>query len=267
MDDLTALRLELAELKREVTVLKRTRWITPGSIALALASLVALGVAAPRRQATAQGGQEHVPVQIAQDISCKSLTVTDANGKPMIQLGTEATGGIMTLNGVAGATMVKINSDSSGGALLINASDGNKRILEAVANNSGYTDWCDPAGNRRATVFVGDEGAEFHLAGKGNQPETILQQNESGGAFILDGADGFNRIHEGIDNGGGFFDLSDKLGNVRESFYLSDKDTAQFRLIGADKAIRLLASGEPKQGELTSYDENTKAVAVFPSKK
>jgi|GEM_PF-5874179 len=245
MDDLQDLRLELAELKREVASLKRTRWITPGSLAVALVSLVALGVASPRRQAAPQPAQDHTPTQLAQDISCKSLTVVDGNGNPMIRL----------------------KSDVDGGTFVINGADGKKRFFSAVENNAGFSDWYDAAGVRRATVFIGDQGAEFHLADQLEHIGTILQQGAKGGSVAINGPDGSSRLHAGIDNGGGYIDIFDQLGNRRETFYMSDKNTAQFKILGADQTDRFLASGEPKEGEVVSYGEDGKRVAEFPPKK
>jgi len=243
MDELQALRDELAGLRREVKALKRTRWITPGALGMTLVALVALGVAAPRHQTPTQTTPDHTPNQVAQDITCKSLKIVDSSGKPMIQL----------------------FSDKDGGSLAVYGADGKARVWASVANNAGFTDWYDADGKRRASVFIGEKGAEFHLADKTEQIGAILQQGDNGGSFALNGADGNNRVHAGIDNGGGYFDLSDQLGYLRETFYLSDKNTAQFKIFGSDKGVRFLASGETADGQIISYGEDGKAVAQFPA--
>jgi hypothetical protein len=244
MDDLQALRLELDDLRREVRTLRRTRWITPGSLAAGLISIVALGVAAPKHQQDPPD-TSHRPIQMAQELSCKSVRIVDDANHTLLQLG----------------------SDKDGGYLVLNGADGKKRSYMAVENNAGFSDWYDADGNRRATVFVGDKGAEFHLADKLSHIGAVLLQGENGGSFAINGPDSNNRVHAGVDNGGGFIDISDALGNLRETFYLSDKNTAQFKIIGADKVPRFLASGEPAGGQITTFGEDGKAAAQFPEKK
>ncbi len=245
MDDLQALRLELAELRQEVKTLKRVRWIAPSSIGLALVALVALGVANPSRQGTSQEHPDHTPTQLAQDITCKSLKVVDATGRAFVQL----------------------QSDKDGGLIVLNGADGKARYFASVVNNAGCSDWYDAAGMRRASLFIGEKGAEFHLADKLEHVGAILQQGDNGGSFVINGPDSNNRVHVGVDNGGGFLDVLDSLGNLRETFYLSDKNTAQFKILGADKVARFLASGENVAGQMTSYGEDGKPVAQFPMKK
>ena len=244
MDELHALRQELADLRREVTTLKRTRWITPGSIVISLLAVVAISVGAPRAQLTPNPTQ-HPVTQLGQDLVCKSIKIVDADNHDMVHIG----------------------SDQDGGYFVVDGADAKPRCYVGVANNAGLCDWFDGAGVRRASVFIGDKGAEFHLADKMEHIGAILQQGDNGGSFALNGVDGNNRLHAGIDNGGGFFDIADALGNLRETFYLSDKNTAQFKIIGADKVTRFLASGEPAGGQLTSYGEDGKAKGQFPAAK
>lgn len=248
MDELQSLRQELADLRREVKNLKKTRWITPGSIAVALAAMAALGVAAPRIQGTQQDQTSHRPTQMAQDLVCKSIRITDDTGRDMITLG----------------------KDKDGGFFVVNGADGKKRFFTAIENNAGFSDWYDADGRRRATVFVGEKGAEFHLADKLEHISAVLQQTDEGdraGGFLsLAGADQNNRVAAGVDHGGGYLDLSDSLGTLRESFYLSDKNTAQFKILGADKVIRFLMSGDPDTGRVTAYDQDGKPKGLFPVK-
>jgi hypothetical protein len=244
MDEIQALRQELAELRSEVTTLRRTRWITPGSVALALLALVVLGVASPKRQDPAQEST-HRPVQLGQDLVCKSLKITDD----------------------AGHDMIVLSKDKDGGTLLVNGADGKKRFFTAVENNAGFSDWYDLNGVRRASVFIGEQGAEFHLTDKLDNISAIMQQLDGGGSLALRGPDKNNRVAAGVDNGGGYIDVSDSLGNLRESFYLSDKNTAQFKIVGADKVTRFLASGNSDAGQMTSYGQDGKVSGVFPPPK
>ncbi|HVT13749.1 MAG TPA: hypothetical protein VHE55_15900 [Fimbriimonadaceae bacterium] len=247
MDELQSLRQELADLRREVRTLKRTRWIAPGSVAVALVALAVLGVASPRIQ-EGQDQTSHHPTQLAQDLVCKSIRVVDDAGHDMIQLG----------------------KDKDGGLLVVNGADGKKRFFTAVENNAGFSDWYDADGKRRATVFVGEKGAEFHLADKMEHISAVLQQTDEGdraGGFLsLAGPDQNNRVAAGVDHGGGYLDLSDSLGNLRESFYLSDKNTAQFKLLGADKVLRFLISGDADTGRVTAYNQDGKPTGLFPVK-
>lgn len=241
MDELQTLRHELAELRREVNSLRRTRWITPGSIALILVAIVALGIGAPRRQDPTQ--PEHRPTQLAQEVVCKSLKVVDE----------------------AGHTMLQLASDKDGGMIVVNGADAKKRFFTAVENNAGFTDWFDATGARRASVFIGEKGnAEFHLTDQAERVSAVLQQADSGGFFALHGPDTNNRVAAGVDNGGGYFDISDSQGNLRESLYLSDKNTAQLKIIGADKITRFLLSGNADGGQAVSYGSDGKAKGLFP---
>jgi hypothetical protein len=243
MNELETLRAELGELRKEVTMLRKTRWITPGAFALALVACVALGVAAPR----AQGGQEpagHAPLQMGQDLVCKSLKIVDGQGVAMLQL----------------------QSDKDGGMIVVNGADGKKRFFTAVENNAGFTDWYDPAGMRRATVFIGEAGSELRLTDKQEHPIATLQAMEAGGFAALNGPDGRNRFAAGVDNGGGYVDIFDPLGTRRATMYLNDKNSAQVKLIGADKVARFLLSGEAEGGQATSYNVEGKPVGTFPAK-
>jgi hypothetical protein len=241
MNEVEALRQELADLRREVKTLKRTRWVTPGSFAIALVALVALGIAAPRQGEPPK--TDHTPVQLGQDLVCKSIRVVDAGGHDMIQMTT----------------------DKDGGLFVVNGADGKKRFFTAVENGAGFSDWYDSAGVRRASLFVGEKGnAEFHLSDKTDHISAVLQQADSGGFFALHGPDSNNRLAAGVDNGGGYLDVSDSLGSLRESFYLSDKNTAQFKILGADKVTRFLLSGNPEGGQAVSYGADGKTTAVFP---
>ena len=60
MNELEALRQEIADLRNEVKSLRRTRWVTPGSFGVALVALVDLGVAAPRQQTPPQDQPDEV---------------------------------------------------------------------------------------------------------------------------------------------------------------------------------------------------------------
>jgi hypothetical protein len=242
MDDLQALRSELAELRREVKTLRRTRWVTPGSFGVVLVALVALSVASPRQA----DPPDHRPTQLAQDIVCKSLKVVDGNSTTLLQLG----------------------SDKDGGLFVINGADGKKRMFSAVENTAGFTDWYDAAGNRRATVFIGEKGnAEFHLSDKSEHVSAVLQQADAGGFFALRGPDNNYRVAAGVDNGGGYFDVYDQLGERRGTFYLSEQNTAQLKIIGPDKVARLLLSGNKDSGQAVSYGPDGKPLAVFPPAK
>jgi hypothetical protein len=242
MSELDSLRQELADLKREVSTLKRTRWITPGALALTLIALMAAGVASPLRQDPEKAEPGHKPVQLAQDITCKSLKVVDASGQALLQLG----------------------SDKDGGTMVINGADGKPRVFSAVENTAGFTDWLDPAGTRRASIFVGERGnAEFHLADKTANITTVLQQADSGGYFALYGPDKNARIDAGVDNGGGYMDISDALGNLRQTFYLNEKNIAQYKLLAPDKTVRFLLSGDQAAGSGTAYDAAGKG-KTFP---
>lgn len=244
MDELQTLREELAALRLEVKNVKRARWISPGSLAFALIALVAIGVAAPKLQdpQTPPTGS-HAPTQLAQNLTCKSIQVVDQSGKTMAMLG----------------------SDKDGGYFVLNGADGKKRFFTAIENSAGFSDWYDAAGMRRATVFIGDSGnAEIHLADKLEHVAAVMQQANSGGFMSLAGPDGKNKIAAGVDNGGGYLDLSDAVGNLRESFYLSDKNTAQFKLLGSDKVNRFVISGDPAAGHATSFDADGKTKGVFP---
>lgn len=244
MDELQTLRQELAELRREVKTLKRTRWITPGSFALAFLALVVAGVAAPRGQDPTQDSS-HKPTQLGQDLVCKSIRVVDD----------------------AGHDMIVLSKDKDGGTLVVNGADGKKRFFTAVEGNAGFSDWYDLNGVRRASVFIGEQGAEFHLTDKFDNISAILQQLDSGGSFSLRGPDKNNRVAAGVDNGGGFIDVSDSLGVLRESFYMSDKNTAQFKIVGSDKVTRFLATGNPDGGQIVSYGADGKAKGTFPESK
>ncbi|MFI5387564.1 MAG: hypothetical protein ACHQ50_15760 [Fimbriimonadales bacterium] len=244
MDELQTLRHELADLRREVKTLRRARWITPASLVGVLIALGAFGVASPSRQDPAQAHPDHTPMQLAQEITCKSLKLVDATGKALIQL----------------------QSDKDGGLIVINGADGKARFFAGVENNAGFSDWCDAASNRRATVFIGETGGEVRLLDKLGQQSAVLHQAASGGSIELKGVDGKDRLAGGVDNGGGFMDIFDSLGSRRETFYLDDKDTAQFKLIGADKVARFLLTGNKDSGQAVSYDADGKAVAQFPPK-
>src|SRR5579862_7920064 len=81
MDELHALHQELADLRREITTLERTRWITPGSIAISLLAVVAISVGAPRHQDPVQTPPStHQVTQLSQDLVCKSIRVVDGQG-------------------------------------------------------------------------------------------------------------------------------------------------------------------------------------------
>src|SRR5688572_16107693 len=137
MSEIDLLRNELADLRREVQSLRRTRWITPGSIGVALVAMMAIGVASPRIQDTPPKTEPgHRPTQLAQDVVCKSLKVVDDSGKTLVQLG----------------------SDKDGGLMVVNGADGKPRFFTAVENAAGFTDWLDAAGTRRASVFSGEKG-------------------------------------------------------------------------------------------------------------
>lgn len=242
MNDLDSLRQELAELRREVKTLKRTRWITPGALAMTLIALMAAGVASPLRQDPEKTEPGHKPVQLAQDLVCKSLKVVDANGAAMIQLSTDKDGGMMVINGA----------------------DGKPRVFSAVENTAGFTDWLDSNGTRRASVFIGERGnAEFHLTDKAANVSAVLQQADSGGYFSLYGPDKNSRFEAGVDNGGGYVDILDALGNLRQTFYLNEKNVAQFKLLAPDKTVRILLSGDQAAGTGTAYDSAGKGKA-FP---
>jgi hypothetical protein len=242
MNELDSLRSEIAELRREVKSLRRTRWITPGALGLTMVALVALGVAAPRTQA--QNPPGHNPVQLGQDLVCKSLKVVDEKG----------------------ATMVQMQSDKDGGVVVINGADGKKRFFTGVENDAGFSDWYDPAGNRRATVFIGENGSEVRLADKLDHPAAVLQEAQSGGFLALNGPDGKNRMAAGVDNGGGYFDLYDLLGTRRATMYLNEQNVAQLKLVGADKVARFLLSGDNSTGQAVAYNQEGKPSAVFPPK-
>jgi hypothetical protein len=242
MNDLEALRQELADLRREVKTLKRTRWITPGALALSLVALVAVGVAAPRTQD--QTHPDHTPLQLSQDLVCKSIKVVDANGAAMLQLG----------------------SDKDGGLFVMNGADGKKRFFTGVEGGAGFSDWYDAAGARRATVFIGEKGAELRLADKQEHATAVLQQAETGGFMALNGPDGKNRLASGVDNGGGYLDVYDSLGSLRHALYLSEQNTAQLKIVGADKIARFLISGNADTGQAVSYGVDGKPIATFPVK-
>lgn len=240
MTEIEILRQELADLRREVKTLKRTRLLTPFSIAFVLVSLMAIGVASPRLQGANPPAQEpgHRPTQLAQDIVCKSVKVVDEAGKTLVHLG----------------------SDKDGGMIVVNAVDGKPRFFTAVENAAGFTDWLDAGGTRRASVFSGEKGnAEFHLADKMGNVSAVLQQADSGGFFALHGPDKNSRMAAGVDNGGGYLDINDSLGNLRQSLYLSEKNTAQLKILAPDKSVRFLLTGNPEGGQIVSYDAAGKA--------
>jgi hypothetical protein len=203
---------------------------------------MAAGMAAPKRQDPTQADPGHKPVQLAQDIVCKSLKVVDANG----------------------GALVSIGSDADGGTIVVNAVDGKPRLFSAIENGAGFTDWLDVLGNRRASVFVGEQGnAEFRLADKAANVSAVLQQADSGGYLALHGPDKNDRFSAGVDNGGGYLDIFDALGNLRQTLYLNEKNVAQYKLLAADKTVRFLISGEQEAGKGAAYDSAGKGTE-FP---
>lgn len=238
MEELDKIRREVSDLRVEVGRLGRMRWITPGSVAVALVAMAISGRTAPQ-----QTPPSHAPTQLAQDLVCKSLKVVDASG----------------------AEMIRLSSDKDGGMVVVDGADGKKRFFVAVENGSGFADWYDAAGMRRASVFTGEKGnVELRLNDKTERPMAVLQQAENGGFAVLNGLDGNNRLAAGVDNGGGYLDVYDAQAALRESFYLSDRNTAQFKILGPDKAVQLLLSGAAGGGEMISYDADGKPKATWP---
>lgn len=237
MSEIELLRTELAELRQEVRALRRGRWLNPGAIALVL---VAIGLTAFAQQTP----PTHAPTQVASDVTCKSLKIVDDAGKAMVQLG----------------------SDKDGGLVVVNGADARKRFFVAVENGAGFADWYDAAGARRATMFTGDKGNfEFRLNDQHENIGLLMAQNELGGMMIVKGPNGNDRLVAGIDNGGGYLDLKDGTGKLRQSLYISDKHTAQQKILGPDGSYRLLLTDSEEGGQAISYDANGKQRAIFPS--
>jgi hypothetical protein len=111
---------------------------------------------------------------------------------------------------------------------------------------------------------VGEQGnAEFRLADKAANISAVLQQADSGGYLALRGPDKNDRFSAGVDNGGGYVDIFDALGNLRQTLYLNEKNVAQYKLLAADKTVRFLLSGDQEAGMGTAYNSAGKGTE-FP---
>jgi hypothetical protein len=178
-----------------------------------------------------------------QDLVCKSINIVDENDQ----------------------SRVKLAADKDGGMVVIYGADNKERFYAAVEHNAGFTDWFDGEGKRRATIFIGDKGnSELRLNDRFDHASVSLRQADKGGSLNLAGADGSDRVALGGDNGG-FLDLFDAFGSMRASMYVNADNSAQFKLLSADKVARLLLTGDAPGGKVIVYDADGKTRATFPT--
>jgi hypothetical protein len=163
--EVEGLQEQLTNLRRDM---KRQRWVNAG---LLIVSMVAASAVTVQSQ-TGDG---------ARALVCRSLSVVNEDGREVILIGANKTGGTIALMGENDKHQIALVSGQPGGAVTISDRDGEHRVILGSAGTNGIVSVLGQNLRHGVTMASDKEGGMFFVCGSdGNQRVVITGKKANG---------------------------------------------------------------------------------------
>ncbi|HZZ77079.1 MAG TPA: hypothetical protein VFE62_01090, partial [Gemmataceae bacterium] len=139
-----------------------------------------------------------------QELTCKKLTIVNADGKPRMVLTYSESGGVIHVMSTEGKKLATIGGEKFGGIFRLYGPDEKRSLILGNNKDGCQINVCDADGNFRA--YLGVDGAkEGYLTLKNSKDKTTLYcgEDDDGGLIRAYGHDGKERAFFGVGAKGG----------------------------------------------------------------
>ena len=179
-EEMAELRGQIAALQAELAAIKRLLGlpITPLDAKSGPVNLTVGGIRFQRDDGSIAG---HAG---ARGEGC-SLRLLGASGRAVLELGSDAAGGVLTISNEAGTAQCLMHVGAQGGSADLHGPEGTRRVSLLALDKGGQLAVFSDVGGLRAGLSVRDDHGSVMVAGPGGDISGLLFASELGGILTL----------------------------------------------------------------------------------